>query len=130
MTKCQKCQKNNVYVQFDEEKLCLDCYNGRMEKQVGVAATSYPEGIMIRDGEGKVHQFLLRKRIDPLGIFMEAIEMVESGYEFKIQGDLYGDQGELLLELIAKAERGMAENYVVRKCFRMAKAIILFETAG
>lgn len=117
MSKCQECQKNDVYVHYGEEKLCLDCYNVRMEEQFGVAATSYPEGVMIRDGDGEVHQFLLRKRLDPLGIFMEANEMKEGGYKFNIQGDLYSDQGELLLELIAKAERGMAKIYVEQGMF-------------
>lgn len=84
MSKCEECQKRDVYVHFGKEKLCLDCYNIRMEKQFGVAATSYPEGVSIRDGNGAVHHFLLRKRLDPLGVFMEAKEMVDGGYEFKL----------------------------------------------
>ncbi|WP_052131495.1 DUF7686 domain-containing protein [Planococcus sp. CAU13] len=117
MTKCKECQQDDVYIHFGEEKLCLACYNVRMEKQFGVAATSYPEGVVIRDGKGEVRHFLLRKRMDLLGIFMEAKEMTEGGYEFNIQDDLYSDQGELLLRLIAKAERGMAEIYVERRTF-------------
>lgn len=114
---CQDCQQNEVLVHFGEEKLCLDCYNGRMEKLFGVAATSYPEGVAIRDGLGKVRHFQLRKRLDPIGIFMEAEERKSGGYHFKLQGDLYCDQGKLLLELIAKAERGMGEQYVERRTF-------------
>lgn len=117
MTKCKECQQNGVYIHFGEEKLCLACCNLRMEKQFGVAATTYPEGVAIRGANGEVHHFLLRKRLDPLGIFMEAKEMTEGGYEFNVQDDLYSDQGELLLRLIAKAERGMAEIYVERGTF-------------
>lgn len=117
MSKCQECQHRDVYIHFGEEKLCLDCYNVRMEKQFGVAATSYPEGVTLRDGNGEVHHFLLKKRLDPLGIFMEAKEMREGGYEFNVQDDLYSDQGELLLRLIAKAERGVTEIYVERGTF-------------
>ena len=117
MSNCQECLQKEVFVHFDEEKLCLDCYNGRMEKQFGVAATRYPEGVSIRDGLGEVHHFQLRKRLDPLGIFMEAEELESGGYDFKVQGDLCGDQGELLLKLIAKAERGMAERYVEKRTF-------------
>ena len=75
VSKCQECQLNEVFVHFGEETLCLECYNGRMEKQFGVAATSYPEGVAIRDGLGEVHHFQLRKRLDPIGIFMEAEEL-------------------------------------------------------
>lgn len=117
MAKCQECQRGEVYVHFGEEELCLKCYNGRMEELFGVAATSYPEGVTIRDGEGEIHHFHIRKRMDPLGIFMEAEEMSEGGYDFKLQGDLYADQGELFLQLIAKAERGMTEKYVEQGTF-------------
>ena len=117
MAKCQDCKRNEVYIHFGEEKLCLDCYNGRMAKQLGVAATSYPEGVAIRDGLGEVHHYRLRKRLDPIGIFMEAEEQRSGGYDFKVSGDLYGDQGELLLRLIAKAERGMAETYISEGSF-------------
>ena len=117
VSKCQDCQQNEVFVHFGEETLCLDCYNGRMEKRFGGAATSYPEGVAIRDGHGEVHHFQLRKRLDPIGIFMEAEELKSGGYHFKLQGDLYCDQGRLLLDLIAKAERGMAEKYVERGTF-------------
>ena len=117
MSKCQECLQKEVFVHFDEEKLCLDCYNGRMEKQFGVAATRYPEGVSIRDGLGEVHHFQLRKRLDPIGIFMSAKEQKSGGYQFNVHGDLYGDQGELLLQLIDKAERGMTEMYVERGMF-------------
>ncbi|ANU10137.1 hypothetical protein A1A1_12227 [Planococcus antarcticus DSM 14505] len=117
MSKCQDCLQNEVFVHFGEEKLCLNCYNGRMAKRFGVVATSYPEGVAIRDGLGEVHHFQLRKRLDPIGIFMEAEELKSAGHDFKVQGDLYCDQGELLLQLIAKAERGMGERYVERGTF-------------
>ena len=117
VSKCQDCQLNEVFVHFGEEKLCLKCTNGRMEEQFGVAATSYPEGVAIRDGLGETRHFQLRKRLDPINIFMEAEELEPAGYHFKIQGDLYCDQGRLLLDLIAKAERGMAEKYVERGTF-------------
>lgn len=75
MSKCQDCQQNEVFVRFGEETLCLNCYNGRMAKQFGVAATSYPEGVAIRDGLGETHHFQLRKRLDLINIFMEAEEL-------------------------------------------------------
>ena len=43
--------------------------------------------------------------------------MKQGGYDFKVQSDLYTDQGELLLQLIAKAEKGMAEAYVEEGTF-------------
>ncbi|MGH2317026.1 DUF7686 domain-containing protein [Planococcus sp. SE5232] len=86
-------------------------------KAVGIAAISYPEGVAIRDGLGEVHHFQLRKRLDPIGIFMEAEELKPERYHFKLQRDLYCDQGRLLLELIAKTERGIAEKYVDKRTF-------------
>ena len=112
MGKCQVCKKNESYIRFDRNPLCLDCYNEMMAKQLGVTATSYPEGVAIKDGQGKVHQFRLRKRLDPIGIIMDAEEETEVGYQFREYGELHEDQGELLLRLLAKAENGMAEDYI------------------
>lgn len=117
MEECQLCGRDDAYIHFGEERICLACYNGKMTKELDVEAESYPEGVTIRDGRGEVHHFRLRKRLDPIGIFMEAEELGSAGYQFKVQGDLYGDQGELLLQLIAKAESGMANMYVERGQF-------------
>ena len=111
MTKCQLCGQHKVYIHFNKESICLDCYNGKMFKELGVRAESYPEGVTIRDSRGEAHQFHLRKQLDPISIMMEAEELAPGGYRFAVHGDLDGDQGELLLQLIAKAERGMAEQY-------------------
>lgn len=118
---CQRCENENSYIHLTSEakteSLCLRCYNLMMTDEYGVEAESYPEGMTIRDGKGTAHYFEIRKRLDPLHIFMEAVEMKEGGYDFKVMGDLYADQGELLLQLIAKAERGMAESYVKEGIF-------------
>ncbi|RNF39616.1 DUF7713 domain-containing protein [Planococcus salinus] len=117
MAKCQECQKNEVYIHFGEDRLCLDCFNEIMANELGVEAESYPEGVTLRDGKGEVHHFRLRKRLDPMGIVMEAEEQASGGYHFQVFGDLHGDQGELFLQLISKAERGMAEMYVEARKF-------------
>jgi hypothetical protein len=121
MALCQRCVNENSYIHLtsgtDTEKLCLRCYNGLMTAELGVEAESYPEGMTIRDGEGEAHHFQIKKRLDPRNIFMEAVEKKQGGYDFKVMGDLYTDQGELLLQLIAKAERGMAEAYVEEGTF-------------
>src|SRR5690606_38817243 len=110
--KCQVCNENESYIRLDDDPLCLSCYNDMMAEQLGVAATSYPEGVAIKDGQGKVHQFRLRKRLDPVGIIMDAEEEVEGGYQFREYGELHEDQGALLLRLLAKAENGMSEEYI------------------
>ncbi|WP_017379308.1 DUF7713 domain-containing protein [Paenisporosarcina sp. TG-14] len=112
MYECQLCGNTDAYIHFGTELLCLDCYNEKMFKKLGVKATSYPEGVTIRDGEGKVHRLRLRKRLDPIGIIMEANAEESDGYQFIVHGELDVDQDELFLQLIAKAERGMAEKYV------------------
>lgn len=121
MALCQRCGNENSYIHLTSdsqtERLCLRCYNSLMAGEFGVEAESYPEGMTIRDGKGTAHHFEIRKRLDPLHIFMEAMEKKQGGYDFKVMGDLYTDQGELLLQLIAKAERGMAESYVEEGTF-------------
>lgn len=121
MALCQRCGSENTYIHLSKdsetEALCLGCYNILMTAEHGVEAESYPEGMTLRDGQGNAHHFQIRKRLDPLHIFMEAVEMKPGGYDFKVVGDLYSDQGALFLQLIAKAERGMAETYVQEGTF-------------
>ncbi|ANU17888.1 hypothetical protein BBI11_12975 [Planococcus maritimus] len=112
MTICQVCTQSESYVRFGEEYLCLDCYNEVMAKHLGVSATNYPEGVMIKDGQGGAHQFRLRKRLDPIGIIMDAEEEHDGGYQFREYGELHEDQGELLLRLLDKVKKGMLEVYI------------------
>lgn len=93
--------------------MCLNCYNQEMAEELGVQAESYPETVSIRDGEGEPHVFYLKKRLDPEGILMEAVEKGTGHCEFEVKGDLHGNQGELLLELFAKIERGLAERFIL-----------------
>lgn len=95
--------------------MCLDCYNGAMAEELGVQAESYPESVTIRDGDGEPHVFHLKKRLDPEGIFMEATEKGTGHCAFEVKGDLHGNQGELLLGLLAKIERGLAERFILGK---------------
>lgn len=113
MMVCESCHKAEVSIRFGEAQMCLDCYNGEMAKELGVQAESYPETVSIRDGEGEPHVFHLKKRLDQEGIFMEAVEKGTGHCAFEIEGDLHGNQGELLLELFAKIERGLAERFVL-----------------
>ncbi|WP_243840639.1 DUF7686 domain-containing protein [Paenisporosarcina antarctica] len=101
MYECQLCGNTDAYIHFGTELLCLDCYNEKMFNKLGIKATSYPEGVTIRDCEGKVHRLRLRKRLDPIGIIMEAKAEESDGYQFIIHGELYVDQDELFLQLIA-----------------------------
>lgn len=43
--------------------------------------------------------------------------MKQGGFDFKVLGELDADQGELLLQLIGKVERGMVESYVEEGTF-------------
>lgn len=116
MSICDRCEKKDAYIHWNSkvksERLCLNCYNLMMTDMLGVEAISYPEGVTIQDGQGKPHQFWLRKRLDPIGVIMEAEEREGGGYQFTVHGELDVDQGQLFLDLIAKAERGMAEIYI------------------
>ncbi|MFC3210905.1 DUF7713 domain-containing protein [Planomicrobium okeanokoites] len=118
MEKCQTCKKDESTIRYGEERFCLTCYNTLMTEELGVEATSYPKSLSIRDGLGEVHRYRLRKRLDPIGVIMEAEEQVEEGgYFFQLSGDIDCDQEKLLMKLLAKAEKGMAEAYVEEKLF-------------
>ncbi|WP_088007152.1 DUF7713 domain-containing protein [Indiicoccus explosivorum] len=112
----------------ESEALCLRCYNGWMTEELGVEAESYPEKISIRDSEGTLRDFEVEKKLDPIGVIMEAREVGGMGYEFTLAGDLDEDQGQLLLELIEKVKRGMAETYIRTgnfpngQCYHILKA--------
>lgn len=112
MMVCGICRKADAAIRFGEAQMCLDCYNVEIAEELGVQAESYPETVSIRDGEGDSHVFVLKKRLDPEGIFMEAAEKGTGDYAFEIKGDLHGNQGELLLGLFAKIERGLAERFI------------------
>ncbi|AIY06276.1 hypothetical protein Plano_2311 [Planococcus sp. PAMC 21323] len=116
MSLCDRCEKKDAYIHWNStiksERLCLSCYNLMLTDMLSVEATSYPDGVTIQDGEGEPHHFRLRKTLDPIGVIMEAEELVDGGYQFTVHGELDVDQGQLFLELIAKAERGMAEIYI------------------
>lgn len=118
MADCELCGREDAYIHFGAEQICLFCYNEKMSEELGVQAESYPTGITIRDGKGQAHEFRLRKRLDPIGVIMEADEQGTGGYQFVADCELDGDQGALLLELIAKAERGMAEQYIEQRHVR------------
>lgn len=77
MERCQTCKKEESTIRYGEERFCLPCYNTLMTEKLGVEATSYPEGVSIKDGLGEVHRYRLRKRLDPIGVIMEAEEQAE-----------------------------------------------------
>jgi hypothetical protein len=110
--KCQVCTKEDIFISVGEDRFCLTCYNQKMSEMLGVEAVAYPEAMIVQDVLGESHYFRLRKRLDPIGIILEAQEQVVGGYRFQLIGDLSCDQQELLLELMAKTERGMAELYI------------------
>lgn len=116
MSLCDRCEKKDAYIHWNStiksERLCLNCYNLMMTDMLGVEAISYPSGVTIQDGEGKPHHFRIRKTLDPIGVIMEAEELVNGGYQFTAHDELDVDQGQLFLELVVKAERGMAEIYL------------------
>jgi len=116
MYDCQRCGRDSAYIHYgsetETELLCIDCYNAMMSEVLGIKVDSYPEGISIRDGNGKVRHFSIKKRLHHGGFSMEAKEIKSFGYRFVVQGELECDQGQLLLQLIDKAERAIMETFI------------------
>lgn len=57
------------------------CYNKMMEDELGVKLTSKMDSFSLKDGEGNERRFSENERLYPIGIFMEAVENKENGYQ-------------------------------------------------
>ncbi|TMU83432.1 hypothetical protein FGG79_19685 [Bacillus sp. BHET2] len=59
-----------------------------------------PAGIVVYDYNGTRRNFMLQQRLYPNGIFLQAAEDLEYGYQFAVHGELECDQTELLEKLM------------------------------
>ncbi|UOR11333.1 DUF7713 domain-containing protein [Halobacillus amylolyticus] len=121
MDVCNHCNKNavNVITKIDGEEagLCWSCYNQIISEELGVELTNEMKEVALRDHAGVLRRFSITQRLDPLGIFMEAVEMNECGYAFAVHGELDDDQQSLLQKLLDKVKAGLAESYVEKDAF-------------
>jgi predicted ribosome-associated RNA-binding protein Tma20 len=121
MNKCEHCGSYDARVSLAMEeksmKLCLTCYNEIMSEELEVDVEPLVDSFSLKDYEGVSHTFNVERRIVPTGIFIEAVENIEFGYKFAVDGDLYCNQQELLNKLIEKARKGIREKQVETNFF-------------
>ncbi|MBB6446744.1 hypothetical protein HNR53_003408 [Bacillus benzoevorans] len=75
------------------------------------------ETFSLKDYQGINRTFIVKRRIDPEGIFLEAAENIEFGYAFAVHGELHSNQTDLLNKLMAKTRKGLTEQQVERGVF-------------
>jgi hypothetical protein len=121
MIKCEHCGSNNVkfHLSVDDNSvhLCSNCYNKSMTEELNVALEPLVETFSLKDYQGISRTFYVERRIDPMGIFLEAVENIEFGYKFAVHEELNANQIELLTKLIKKTRKGIEEQHVVRGIF-------------
>jgi hypothetical protein len=76
----------------------------------------------LRDVQGIHRTFYVERRIDPMGIFLEAVENIEFGYKFAVHGELNTNQVELVNRLIEKTRKGQGKQHVTRNVFPNGQA--------
>lgn len=117
MELCERCSRSDAYIILGTERICSACFNKDMEESLGVKASAYPEGMALRDTQGVMRSFQIRKRLLPVGVMMEAKERKEQGYTFEVLDTLDCDQDQLLSKLLAKVQKGIAEDYIVEDSY-------------
>ncbi|MBS4219006.1 hypothetical protein KHA96_11835 [Bacillus sp. FJAT-49711] len=131
MNKCEQCGSDDVRISITAGEsmsvLCLNCYNEQMAKELEVEMEPLTETFTLNDFQGVSRTFIVERRIDPIGIFMEAKERGMFGYKFAVHGELYCNQDELLNTLIEKTSKGIEEQQVETKFFPNGQAYNLIK---
>jgi hypothetical protein len=97
--------------------LCANCYSEIMSKELEIDLEPLVEAFSLKDFQGISRTFYVERRLDPMGLFLEAVENIEFGYKFAVHGELQSNQVELLNKLIEKTRKGIGEQQVARKVF-------------
>lgn len=120
MNKCDWCGTGRADMYFTGEtnsNVCNHCFNAMMSERLGVKEERMIESFMMEDGEGNSRTFHVGMRIYPSGIFLEAKEDNDLGYEFAVHGELNENQQDLLKRLIGKVRKGICQKQVKTSAF-------------
>ncbi|WP_139187732.1 DUF7686 domain-containing protein, partial [Bacillus tuaregi] len=116
MNKCEHCGSNEVKVHLNGEDgsqlFCMECYNKFMAEELEIDLEPLIESFSLRDFQGNLRTFIVERRIDPIGIFLEAVENIEFGYKFAVHGELDSNQTDLLHKLMAKTRKGVEKQQI------------------
>ncbi|MFZ7942517.1 DUF7686 domain-containing protein [Neobacillus sp. 19] len=116
MNWCERCERNEAKVHLKMEAtsmhLCTNCYNQLMAEELEVDLDQLLESFAMKDGQGVSRTFYVERRVNPIGIYLEAVENIEFGYKFAVHGELKSNQQELLSKLMEKVRKGIREQQV------------------
>lgn len=115
MNKCDRCLDREATIIVTDEgqvQLCGRCYSDMVSEEIGVMLETMPEEVVVNDFSGTRRNFKIQQRLEPNGIFLEATETLEYGYEFAVHGELNCDQAELFLNLVDKVKIGVSKRYI------------------
>jgi hypothetical protein len=126
MNKCERCGSTKVKVHLkmgeNYKHLCANCYNEYMSEELDVDLEPLVETFSLKDYQGISRTFYVERRIDPVGIFLEAVENIDFGYKFAVHGELHSNQVELFNRLIDKTRKGIGKQHVARNVFPNGQA--------
>lgn len=114
MQKCDRCREREASILLTDEgqeRLCNNCFNDMVSEEIGVMLDTVPEEIVVNDFLGTRRSFTVQQRLYPNGIFLEAFEGLEYGYQFAVHGELECNQMELFQKLIDKVKVGLSKQY-------------------
>ncbi|WP_377887510.1 hypothetical protein [Alkalihalobacillus sp. R86527] len=114
MNKCDRCRDREATILFTDdwqEWLCNRCFNKMISEEIGVTLETMPEEIEVNDHSGTRRNFTVQQRLYPNGIFIDATEGTEFGYQFAVHGELECNQTELFEKLKDKVQRGVAKRF-------------------
>lgn len=121
MNLCEHCETTEAKVRLTMETttlhLCSNCYNELMAEELEVELEQLIESFSLKDYQGISRNFNVERRINPMGLYLEATENTQFGYKFAVLDELYCNQQELLFKLIEKTRKGIGEHHVEAKVF-------------
>ncbi len=114
MKKCDRCGNREATIILTDvwqERLCDRCFNEVVSDEIGVMLETMPEELEVTDHSGTRRIFTVQQRLHPDGLFLEATENIEYGYEFAVHGELECNQTELYERLVDKVKRGVSKRF-------------------
>ncbi|QSS99763.1 hypothetical protein IMZ31_17120 [Pontibacillus sp. ALD_SL1] len=120
MILCDRCEyrEATIVITSDRQKeFCGSCYNEMVSEEMGIKLEGIPEEVVARDYCDTKRTFNVQQRLYPNGIFLEAAENREYGYQFAVHGELECNHSELFQRLIDKVKRGVATQWIEEKEF-------------
>lgn len=126
MNICEICKKNQANINLVRDagatqKICRDCFNVLSAEKMGIDLVPFESGIYKYPGRNKkVHRFMIEKRVLPMGIEYEAVEITKDGipgYKVAVLEGIDCDQDYLFYKLEAKIKYTLSKKYLQTKTY-------------